>query len=400
MTFVSMGPSLPTVEIAIDFDNDPTSTTRTWTDVTPYCRDFSIVRGRENELTTSTPGTLEVLLDNRDRRFDPSNTSGPYYPYVLPTRRIRVRATWLSVVYNLFHGYVDDWPLEWPDGGVNDIVTVTATDAFKALNLYDLAGKSYAAQLTSARLGTVFYDAGFGTADYSLRTGQSTVAASGTLSAGAAALGHAQDVVQSENGVLFVDGGGTILFQDRHYRILFKGTASGTIGDTAGEIRYENPVVPYGEQYLWTRALVTPSGGTAEEAVDAAGTASHYARTLPRSTLVASQSEALNAAQYLVNRYATPTLRVDAVDVVPARGTAQMATLLGLDISDRVVFRRRPAAGGTIEIESHIEQIGHKVTVGRDWRIPIRLSPAEAETFWLAGDAVYSLAGETTVAAY
>ena len=396
--FTSAGADLPSIRVDMDFTNNPTSATRSWTGITQYCKDFTVERGRENELSPSTPGRLEILLDNLDRRFDPSYTSGPYYPNVLPTRRIRVRAKWGTSIFNLFSGYVDDWPLEWPDGGLNAIVRVTATDAFKVLNLHDLDGESYAAQLSSARVVAVLNDAGFLVAgdEYAVETGQSTMVASGTLSTGSGGLAHLQDVVTSENGVFFVNGGGVIVFQDRHYRIKNKSEAVATLGDAAGEVPYVNPVVPYGDQYLWNRAIVTPSGGTAEISADTGSTAAYYTRTLTRSSLVESQAEALSNAQYLVSRYATPSVRVDAVDVIGASGTAHWASILGWEIGDRLVFTRRPPGGGTITLDQHAEQIGHRVTISRDWKTTLRMSPADSQAYWVLGDAANSLLGDTT----
>ncbi|MCR4340766.1 MAG: hypothetical protein NUW01_12870 [Gemmatimonadaceae bacterium] len=75
---------LPRVRVDVDFDNDPTSATRTWEDVTAYMSDLEITRGRENELSRSNPGVLQATLVNTDRRFDPTYTSSPYYPGVKP----------------------------------------------------------------------------------------------------------------------------------------------------------------------------------------------------------------------------------------------------------------------------------------------------------------------------
>jgi hypothetical protein len=383
MAFLSMGPDLPSVEITIDITNSPTSTTRTWTDITPYVRAFSISRGRQNELEQTSPGTLRLVLSNMDRRFDPTYTAGPYYPNVLPNRRIRARAQWATVTYNLFHGYTNGYPQEWPGDGFDAVVQVIATDVFKVLNLSDLGGKSYPSQTTDARLGTVFYDVGLGTADYSLQAGKSTVAASGTIASGSGALAHSQDVTQSENGVLFVDGGGTIVFQNRHFRSTSRTVASGTIGDAAGEIPYVDPVVPSSEDKLWNQAAVTPAGGTAETAVDAASTAEYYSRSLRRSVLVSSQSEALSCAQYLVGRYKDPQLEVTGVTLVGAAATANWPKILSLEISDRYAFRRRPPGGGTIAMDEFVESVQIDVDPERDWRTRLSMSPVTNEVLWV-----------------
>jgi hypothetical protein len=102
MTLATM-PAL-TVEIKLD---------GTWTDITNYVRNGSTRIGRRDEMDVFQPGTISLTVDNRDRRFDPLNTVGPYYGKLFPgpANRIRVKATWNSTVYDVFTGYVDGWGL-------------------------------------------------------------------------------------------------------------------------------------------------------------------------------------------------------------------------------------------------------------------------------------------------
>ena len=122
-----------TVEVIVEvaFTTAPADTP-SWEDISDYVRSFSIRRGRSSELDTFSAGTASLVLNNDDRRFDPIYTSSPYYPDVVPMRRIRIRAVYDSVTYDLFHGYIDGWPQGYrnPRGA---FVNVTATDAFKVL---------------------------------------------------------------------------------------------------------------------------------------------------------------------------------------------------------------------------------------------------------------------------
>lgn len=399
MAFVSLGASLPEVEVCVDFNNDPTSSTRTWTDITPYVRRFSIRRGRESERARAEPGTLALTLDNRDRRFDPTYTSGPYYPNVLVMRRVRVRAQWASVVYNLFHGYIEEWPPTWPDDGLNALVDVVAVDAFKVLNLYEINGLVFGTARSDIRLGSVFAAAGFGTTDYSLATGQSTMGSAGTIT-GVSVLSHAQEVVESESGVLFVNGGGTTIFQDRHWRLLNASAPSGTIGDAGGEIRYDDLVANYDDRELWNVVRITPAGGTAEGATDTSSTARYYTRVLSRGVLITSQSEANDNANYLLARYAEPSLRIDEAQVVGAADTTTWPLILAAEISNRYLVKRRPPGGGTIEINQHLERVSIDADLERNWRTRWRMSPADNQSYWVLGDPALSLLGETTRLAY
>lgn len=52
-----------------------------WTDVTPWFRGAKVARGSskvDSPVLRYEAGTAEVRLDNRDRRFDPTNLGGPY----------------------------------------------------------------------------------------------------------------------------------------------------------------------------------------------------------------------------------------------------------------------------------------------------------------------------------
>lgn len=67
--------SVPTVIAEIMFDSP------TWTDVSPYVRSATVRRGSsrvDSPTLRYEAGTAVLKLDNRDRRFDPTNLMGPY----------------------------------------------------------------------------------------------------------------------------------------------------------------------------------------------------------------------------------------------------------------------------------------------------------------------------------
>lgn len=63
--------------------------------------------------------------------------AAPYYPNVVPMRRLRVRATHNAVTYDLFTGFVEDWGQSYQGRPIANLggaeVTVKAVDAFKAI---------------------------------------------------------------------------------------------------------------------------------------------------------------------------------------------------------------------------------------------------------------------------
>lgn len=109
----------------------------TWTDISDYVKDVTIHRGRSTELDQFTTGSATLILSSLNRRFDPENTAGPYYGKLTPMRPLRITATYAGTTSRLFTGFVDGWPQAYTIG-VEDTISLTASDAFKVLNLIKL----------------------------------------------------------------------------------------------------------------------------------------------------------------------------------------------------------------------------------------------------------------------
>lgn len=118
----------PSVTVEVAFDDGPYVASPTWTAITSYVREVTTRRGRSNETENFEAGTATLVLDNRDRRFDPFYTSGPYYGKLLPRRQIRIQATNNATTYPVFRGYVDGWPVTLTDAGFDSTVTLSCFD--------------------------------------------------------------------------------------------------------------------------------------------------------------------------------------------------------------------------------------------------------------------------------
>ena len=124
----------PTPVVQIAFDDGPYVVSPTWTDVTSYVREMTTDRGRSDDWGTFD-GSASVVLSNRDRRFDPFNTSGPYYGKLLPRRQIRILGIDPNtmVAHPVFRGFVAGWPPVWTDAGQDSTVTLSCFDAMGLL---------------------------------------------------------------------------------------------------------------------------------------------------------------------------------------------------------------------------------------------------------------------------
>lgn len=157
-------------------------------DITNYARNIDTSRGRRRALDRFNTGSCSITLDNRDRRFDPSNTAGPYYNStvgvsgVVPGVPIIVRATWNGTLYPIFRGFIDSWSFDYGPGGVGDATaTINCSDAFKALSSV-IGGLPSSTSVTSS--GTTTADIGISSGSSSGSYGISSIDIVGTTTTG------------------------------------------------------------------------------------------------------------------------------------------------------------------------------------------------------------------------
>lgn len=136
-------------------------------DISTTVRSVSTARGRRRALERFGTGTATIVLDNRDRAFDPTNTASPYYNAtvgvtgVVPSIPVVIRGTWNGVTYPIFRGWIDSWTFSYSSAGTGDAVaTVACSDAFKPLSNV-IGGLPSSASITSG--GTTTYDVAIST---------------------------------------------------------------------------------------------------------------------------------------------------------------------------------------------------------------------------------------------
>ena len=136
----------PTLTVEVSFVSSPLTASPTWVDVTQYVRHspgIRISRGRPSESSTFSAGQLSLTLDNRDRRFDPLYSAGPYFGNLTPRKQIRVRATHSATTYDLFRGFVTGWPTQYPQVGRDAVTSIVAYDGLAFLNEITMPDQVY-----------------------------------------------------------------------------------------------------------------------------------------------------------------------------------------------------------------------------------------------------------------
>lgn len=145
------------VKVEIDFGAPNVArASATWTDVTTVnnikrVRSFGVRRGRQRETDRVAAGQATIVLDNRDRIFDPAYTAAgaPYNGNIKPMKRIRVSADdGTGTVVTIFMGFIDSWTQQYDPPRAATVI-ISATDAYKVLAAGQLDYSPYASEVTT-----------------------------------------------------------------------------------------------------------------------------------------------------------------------------------------------------------------------------------------------------------
>lgn len=359
----------------------------TWAEVP--CDDLigvGIRRGRTREDQAVQPGTLDVSLDNITGDYDPDNTDSPWrsggFPLLMAGTEIRVRATWQTVDYLLFRGFVEAVSA---DMGDTPRATVSASDGLAWLGRRTLpdVGPVWAGDTSSARVGHVLDAVDWPAAARSL-TGSRTLL---PVDRGGVALALVDEAATVEAGRLWATREGTITLTP--YEAMWTAPYRFALSDAAadGLVGYDTIRTAPGAKYLTN--TVTVEFGDAK--VTATNTASVsrwgvYPATVRAPFADASQAQAV--AQLLADRNAEPVTRVERIEFdAPALDAALWPALLACDLGDQVRVDRTTRDGRAHVWTSLAESVGHDIS-GDAWRVGLDLSPARRAGTFILGDSL------------
>ena len=238
-------------------------------DITEYCQELSITRGRQDQFSQFNAGQCSIKLVNNDRRFDPINTASPYYDAtagrsgVVPRRLITVK----SGANFLFVGRITDIDVQYNQD--LSTVEITSADDFVLLaNTVVEANVTPALELSGTR---VSYLLDLPEIDYpatrNISAGQTTLGAY-QIDANTNALTYLQSIATSEQGACFIAANGDLTFTDR-LEASFAPTVA-VFSDAGTDIPYTALQVIYGQEFLYNRIQATVEGGTVQVADNAA----------------------------------------------------------------------------------------------------------------------------------
>lgn len=364
-----------------------------WTDVSSYVRSFSTECGFSRGVQSWQAGTATVTLNNLDGRFSPANLSGPYVSggvtQVRPLRPVRIRAAYAGTTYPVYQGYVLDWVDSWTGGGAgrgDAVTTIRCADEFTRLTAVDGMEVTPvgAGELAGARVHRVLDAAGHA-GERDIDDGETTLIATDLADN---VLQELESIAESEGGAVYVTADGTVKFAGR-YALIEESrsyTSQATFADDGSGLPYATAEVAYDSDLITNWAAYTAEGGTTQSVYDSTSRALYGDRRDTKTGLLAdSDAQVLALAQWAVQQYKDPELRVTSIAVKPRRDPASLwPQVLGRLIRDQITVVRNPPGGFEITQACHIAGIAHDVPDRNTWVTTYTLWSATIYTAYAA----------------
>lgn len=398
--------------VEIGFDSNPFDDSQSFTDISSYVRQLTTKRGRQNELGQFVGGTLSLLLSNADNRFNPNNTSSPYYDStnsitkIQPFKVVKVSATYDSVNYVIFRGFLDTIPVSFPALGSDSVVQFNCVDAFKIFNGQTLESSGWIlgtagfselgvstvlayedeTELSSARVSRILDTIQFPSSLRDINTGVHQVIGQDVNSDVLSALRQCE---VAENAQFFISKDGKATFRNREYKLsnAKATTVQATFTNDGSDLPYTDVKTSFDVNevrnvYKWTR-----SGGSEQSVSDATSVQRYRPRTSTQSTINTSDSEVKSIIEQKLNETALPIVRIDSLVVNPRQNVNIWEKALGLEFGDRISVKIVNPDNSSYTDELWIESISHTVNASsQSWVWSLTLSPA-GSSGWVLGQA-------------
>ena len=336
-------------------------------------RGIAIRRGRSLEDQPNDAVTMVVEFDNTTGNYDPNKTTSPYtstgaswWKAGLP---VRLYATWQGVDYRLFTGRLQDPVTDLQP--FLPLASFTFVDGIAAASS-DLTGYTPAVETTASRANRVLDLMGWPTSDRTI-LGTKTLLASGETSSATAVL---EECAKAEAGRFYVDAMGYMRLTNRA-DALTRSTELVLADDgTASSINYLSLKTSPGVRTIVNQATAT--NGTYSVTITNNTSIGQTRVKSPVNVNVplSSSADLDTLATYLANYRATPSTRVESVEVQCIGIGTAWPGLLGLDLGDRLQVKRNSSNGVGVDVVVTAEGIDHTIRPG-SWIAAFTTAPVD-----------------------
>jgi hypothetical protein len=342
----------------------------TWTSVTAGdVLETNIRRGRKQYDVLAQAGTAGIIFNNYSGAYDPDNASGPYAGQLKAGLQMRIVATWSSVAYTIYQGFLESSTV---NQGRYPTVTMNFVDGLGYIadaQAPVLASLQFS-ETAATRVGRMLDYAGWSATARSL-TGTVTMA---TTIQGKSCLQMIYQAVNCIAGRFYISRSGVatlVPLSDKFSRptqLLFSDQ-----GDAFSMI-YRGLVVDPGTYYVVNQAIVDRG---ASATVTSTYKISRDANGLVSKRFdapILSETSGTNLALYESRQQADPVTYAKQIDFSALSLGQLYPDFLACEIGDQVSVKRLTVDNRSLQYNLVIEGMTHRIT-SDDWNVSFHTSP-------------------------
>jgi hypothetical protein len=376
--------AVPTINVTINFSTGPSfaqafiigsgifdtnvlaDSTAVIVDVSNQVDRIDTRRGRNAQADQFQTGQLSLRIVDQNGDFNPQNLSSPYAGLLNPMRKVQITATWNSVTYPIFSGFITSYSTTTPkDVGEIVYTTIEAVDAFRLAQNAQISTvtDSGAGQLSGTRINKILDQIGWPASMRDIDPGQTNLLAD--PGSPRTALQAMQTVELSEYGSLYVDANGEFVFQDRAFTTSSVTGTPVVFNDNGTGIQYFNAIWLLNDVLIYNSAQITRTGGTAQTAINQASIDKYFLHSYnQQNLLMQTDAVALDYARAYVASRAETTTRCDAItlDLYTDSYDAGITAALDLDFFDPVTITTTQPGSSTLTKTLQVFGVAHSIT--------------------------------------
>jgi len=324
-------------------------------DVSDRINKIETNRGRTALSDIFQTGSMTLRIVDQNGDFNPQNPASPYFTFLTPMKKVQITATYNSITYPVFSGFITSYVTTYPENSGFDevaITTIQAVDAFRLAQLAQIStvtGAS-AGDLSGTRINQILDEIDWPQSMRDIDAGLTTLQADpGTNRTALQALTTASE---SEYGALYVDATGSFVFQDRNVTVASIAATPTVFADDGTGIDYFDAAWILNDVLIFNKATITRLGGTAQVATNQASIDKYFLHSyFLDGLLMETDAVALDYAQAYVASRAETSIRCDAIvlDLYTPNYDTGVVASLDLDFFDPITVLTTQPGGSTIE---------------------------------------------------
>jgi hypothetical protein len=370
-------------------------------DVSDQVDTITTSRGRNAASDVFQTGTLSLRIVDENGDFNPQNLSGPYAGLLSPMRKVQITATYDSVTYPIFSGFITGYNTVTPrNAGELAYTTITAVDALRLAQNAQISTVtgSAAGNLSGTRITQILDQIAWPQSQRDVDAGLTTLQADpGTARTALAAM---QTATTSEYGALYVDASGSFVFQDRTVTVSSVTNTPTVFNDDGTDIAYSNAVWKLDDTLIFNSASITATGLAVQTATNATSIAKYFLHSYnQQNLLMQTTAVALDYARaYVASRQET-SIRCDLLelDLYTNNYDLGIKAALGLDFFDNVTITTNQPGASTLVKTLQVFGVGMYIRPG-NWKVSFTTLEAIIDGF-IIGSPTYGVI-DTSVLSY